>query len=163
MFDAFDISASAMSAQRLRLDVISGNLANVNTTRGADGKTQEIYRRKNVVFGTLLPGGGSATTDIGPASVIRTPDGRFKLMAGVERMATATGVQVTEIADDHETPLREVYDPTHPDANEEGYVKLPNINVVTEMVDMITATRAYEANVTAFQAAKQISQSALEM
>ena len=86
------------------------------------------------------------------------------LMASVsQRSFGGAGVQVTEVTDDHKTPMRMIYDPSHPDANKEGYVEMPNVNVVTEMVDMISASRAYEANVTALQSVKGMNQAALEL
>lgn len=177
--DSFDITASALTAQRLRMDTISSNLANVNTTRQADG-TVGAYRRKNVVFAPILaqandqinPFGGGSSPASGiqmkssPSGISIGPDGRPMITAGVSSQKQAfggAGVQVVQIGQDEKTPMRLVYDPTHPDANEKGYVEMPNVNVVTEMVDMISATRAYEANVSAMQSAKGMAQSALEL
>lgn len=149
--DIYEITASALTAQRLRLDTIASNLANVNTTRQADG-TPGAYHRRNVVFAPLM---AQANENAGPA-----PGGQI----GQETSGgSGMGVQVLSIKEDHETPMRMVYSPGHPDANKDGFVEMPNINMVTEMVDMIAASRAYEANVTAFQSAKQMSQAALEM
>lgn len=174
--DAFDITASALTAQRLRMDTISSNLANVNTTRKADGSIG-AYRRKNVVFAPILEnagnqfgasGGGSASGSI-PLKAAKNgfsigTDGRPLLSVGITHSEFGgAGVEVTQITDDEKTPMRLVYDPSHPDANKDGYVEMPNINVVTEMVDMISASRAYEANVTAMQSAKGMMQSALEL
>ena len=128
LLDAFNISASGMTAQRLRTDIISQNIANVNTTRDADGNP---YRRKTVVM---------EEKDVTSFSDV------LRLVAG----NTSNGVKVTNIVQDTKTPLREVYDPSHPDANEEGYVSYPNVNTVTEMTNLIDASRSYEANVTAF-------------
>jgi flagellar basal-body rod protein FlgC len=148
LFDSLSISASGMSAERLRMDVVSDNLANANTTRGADGKP---YVRKEVVlqqtgggssFGQLLAGFQGASVD--GASL----DG--------------AGVRVTGIVDDP-TPGRRVYDPGHPDADAQGYVTMPNVNSVTEMVDLITASRGYEANVTAMNATKQMFTKTLDL
>ncbi len=134
LFRVFDISASGMTAERLRMDTIANNLANANTTRTARGGP---YRRQMVVF--------------------------------EERLAQASGyglrgngVRVSRIVEDNDPP-RLVYDPHHPDANEQGYVEMPNVNIVTEMVDMITASRAYEANVAALNAAKAMALKALDI
>ncbi|MBX2861841.1 MAG: flagellar basal body rod protein FlgC [Vampirovibrio sp.] len=179
--DAFDISASALTAQRLRLDTIASNLANVNTTRKEDGSVG-AYHRKNVVFGPIMDAavnkfggaggrGGSAGRMAGSIPMAASPsgisigaDGRTLLRGGVSHQeGVGAGVQVMEISTDENTPMRIIYDPSHPDANEEGYVELPNVNVVTEMVDMISASRAYEANVTAMQSAKGMARAALDM
>ena len=147
LFDAIDISGSGLSAERLRMDVTAENLANAQTTRGADGQP---YRRKEVVlqevggpgsFGNALAG-AMGSTPIGSAA--RTPG----------------GVEVSGIVDDP-TPDRMVYDPGHPDANAQGYVQMPNVNPVTEMVDLMAATRAYEANVQAVNATKKMAEAAL--
>lgn len=136
-----NISASGMSAQRLRLDVISQNIANVNTTRDENGNP---YRRKTVVF----------------AERDTTPFGDILMKtAGT----AGSGVKVTRISEDTETEMRKVYDPSHPDADEDGYVTYPNVNIVQEMTDMIDATRSYEANVTAFNATKNMALKGLEI
>ena len=179
--DAFDITASALTAQRLRMDVISSNLANVNTTRKADG-TLGGYRRKNVVFAPVLAeasnrfgmpvGHSSAGSDNNGSMPMQSashglsigPDGKPMLSAGISQAQfNGAGVHVTQIVEDKETPMRLVYDPSNPDANEKGYVEMPNVNVVTEMVDMIAASRAYEANVSALQSVKGMNQAALEI
>lgn len=148
LFNALTISATGMTAQQIRMDVLSENVANVKTTRTADGTP---YRRRNVVFhekqiGSFAEimkaatgGGGSAGSYIG------------------------NGVKVTEIVEDTKTPMAMVYDPSHPDADDNGYVTYPNVNEVTEMVDLIDATRAYEANITAFNATKSMALQALEI
>jgi flagellar basal-body rod protein FlgC len=185
--DAFDITASALTAQRLRMDVISSNLANVNTTRKADG-TLGGYRRKNVVFAPVLDqaanrfgvpvtSNGSSSGQGGNNSAVLPlraaehgmslgTDGKPMLSAGIsiaQAQFNGAGVHVTQIVEDDKTPMRLVYDPSNPDANEKGYVEMPNVNVVTEMVDMIAASRAYEANVTALQSVKGMNQAALEI
>lgn len=154
--DIYDITASALTAQRLRLDTISSNLANVNTTRAADG-SRGAYRRKNVVFGALLSEAEGAQA----GQAIGSPNQKtsFKQAAAGAQI----GVQVVQIAEDTETPTRKVYEPEHPDADEKGFVEYPNINTVTEMVDMIAASRAYEATVTAFQTAKAMGEATLQM
>jgi flagellar basal-body rod protein FlgC len=145
LFDSIDISGSALSAERLRMDVTAENLANANTTRGADGTA---YRRKVVV---LQEQGGAAGSTFGNT-----------LAAEMRRGDKPNGVQVAAIAEDT-TPNRRVYDPGHPDADQDGYVEMPNVDSVTEMVDLISASRAYEANVTAMQAAKQLFTKTLEL
>jgi flagellar basal-body rod protein FlgC len=144
LFNSFNISASALSAQRIRMDVISQNIANVNTTRTADGTP---YRRKTVVF-------QEKGADV-PFSQYLSEESR-------ERFSIGGGVRVTGIAED-QTPFKDVYDPGNPDADENGIVKMPNVEIVTEMVNMISATRAYEANVTALNASKSMAVKALEI
>jgi flagellar basal-body rod protein FlgC len=170
--DVYDITASALTAQRLRMDTISSNLANVNTTHRDDGSLG-AYRRRNVVFATTLneaqqsyggPGGPELPMRPSPGGFSIGPDGRPLLRASVQESSfNGAGVQVQQIVEDTKTPMRMIYDPSHPDANTDGYVEMPNVNVVSEMVDMISASRAYEANVTAFQSAKSMAQAALEM
>lgn len=175
--DSFDITASALTAQRLRMDTISSNLANANTTRKEDG-TVGGYHRKNVVFAPLLQqagnrfgmpfaagdGSGSIGLKPSPSGLSIGPNGKPMIMASISQGSVGgAGVQVMQITDDSKTPMRMIYDPSHPDANEKGYVEMPNVNVVTEMVDMISASRAYEANVTALQSVKGMNQAALEL
>lgn len=165
--DAFDIAASALTAQRLRMDTISSNLANVNTTRKSDGSIG-AYHRKNVIFSPLLNKGADnafpfATPDLPIQSGGSDPSALQARIFFNQDLSSTVGVSVTQITDDTKTPMRLVYEPTHPDANQDGYVEMPNINVVTEMVDMISASRAYEANVTALQATKGMSQAALQI
>jgi flagellar basal-body rod protein FlgC len=140
-FDGMNVSASGMSAQRLRLDIISQNIANVNTTRDENGN---VYRRKTVVF---------AEKDVTPFSDV------LMQTAG----AVGNGVKVTQIVDDNKSEMRRVYDPSHPDADADGYVTYPNVNIVQEMTDMIDASRSYEANVTAFNATKNMALKGLEI
>jgi flagellar basal-body rod protein FlgC len=142
LFDAIDASGSGLSAERLRMDVTSENLANAQTTRGADGQP---YRRKEVV----LQQAGN------------TPTSGFSGVLGAA-MSGAKGVQVAGIVADP-TPLKKVYDPGHPDADAQGYVTMPNVNSVTEMVDLISASRAYEADVTAMQTAKTMFSRTLDI
>lgn len=141
IFTAFDISGSGMTAQRLRTDIISQNLANVNSTSSQDGGA---YRRKTVVFSEK---NATAFSDV----LLST--------AGT----VGSGVKVTKIVEDYETPMNKVYDPAHPDADENGYVTYPNVNVVTEMTNLIDASRSYEANVTAFNASKSMALKGLEI
>lgn len=140
IFGAMDISASGMTAQQVRSDIISQNIANVNTTRDAKGKA---YRRKNVVF---------------EEKSFPTFEESLSFATGY----TGKGVKVTKIWED-ETEGRLVYDPSHPDADEDGYVMYPNVNTVTEMTDLIDATRAYEANVTVLNSTKGMALKALEI
>jgi flagellar basal-body rod protein FlgC len=143
MFDALNVSATGLTAERLRMDVTAENLANAQTTRGADG---EPYRRKEVVLGEIAQGSFG--------SQLAAAMGRGSGEAG--------GVEVQAIAEDA-TPGKLVHDPGHPDADANGYVRMPNVDTVAEMVDLITASRAYEANVTAMQAAKQMFSKTLEL
>ncbi|HEY8391180.1 MAG TPA: flagellar basal body rod protein FlgC [Capillibacterium sp.] len=133
MFRAMDINASALGAQRLRLDLIASNIANANTTRTPEGGP---YRRKVPVF----------------AEELEQAAGSYML----------SGVRVLAIADDP-SPFRMVYDPAHPDANADGYVLYPNVNIVNEMVNLMEAGRAYEANVTAFNMSKEMFKAALSI
>lgn len=143
LFDAIDISASGLTAQRVVMDTISDNIANVNTTRTQSGGA---YRRKVVVFES------------------REQEKSFNnfLNQAINNQQTGNGVRVARITEDT-TPLKAVYDPNHPDADARGYVMMPNVNVVTEMVNMISATRAYEANTAAIDAAKSMALKALEI
>lgn len=143
LFDAIDISASGLTAERLRMDVTAENLANAQTTRGPDGGA---YRRKAVVLQQQSGGGFAGAL----AGAVQRGNGGPR------------GVEVTAIVPDT-TPSRRVHDPGHPDADADGYVELPNVNPVTEMVDLIGASRAYEANVTAMQTAKTIFSKTLEL
>ena len=139
---SFDISASGMTAERQRLDIASENIANSETTRTASGGT---YRRKMVVLEEV------------PSTSFRTKFNRL-----LNRTASTGGVKVTEIVED-QRDLNPVYNPDHPDANEEGYVMMPNVDLVKETVDGMAATRAYEANITAFNAMKLMAQRALDI
>jgi flagellar basal-body rod protein FlgC len=143
MFGGLEVSASALTAERLRMDVVAENLANAQTTRGTDGQP---YRRKEVV---LQEQAGSFGASLSAAM-------------GTNGGANGGGVEVAGIVED-QTPLKQVYDPGHPDADANGYVAMPNVDTVTEMVDLIGAQRAYEANVTAMQAAKQMFSRTLDL
>jgi flagellar basal-body rod protein FlgC len=127
---SLQISGSALTAERTRLDIISQNIANVHTTRGPDG---HAYHRRQVVFETL-------SGDQAPAG----------------------GVHVAAVTNSS-TPMEQIYDPGNPDANAQGYVEMPNVNLVEEMVDLITATRAYEANVAVVNATKTLVSRALDL
>jgi flagellar basal-body rod protein FlgC len=145
MFGGMEISASALTAQRLRMNVTAENLANAETTKTADGTP---YRRKEVTL-EAIPGNGGFGAQLS------------KAMGGGSGVAPG-GVQARAIAEDA-TDGKLVYDPSHPDANEQGYVRMPNVDTVTEMVDLIDAQRAYEANVTAMSASKQMFAKTLEI
>ena len=138
-FNTLRISASGLSAERLRMDTIASNIANVNTTRGEDGQP---YKRKIAVF----------QENLDRAIDVQTGQAKEKLL----------GVKAVGIEED-QSPLRRVYDPTNPDADAEGYVNMPNVNILNEMADMIASTRAYEANVNAMNAEKGMFSKALEI
>lgn len=140
-FSAMNVSASALSAERTRMNLISGNLANANTTRTPEGGP---YKRKDAVFSAApLENSFSRTLDGVTGKQVRQ-------------------VQVSRIVED-QNPPRVQYDPSHPDADSQGFVAMPNVNVIEEMADMLTASRAYEANVTAVQAAKSMALKTLEI
>ena len=143
-FDAFEISGSGLTAERLRMDTISNNIANANTTRTEDG---EPYRRQMPVFETRSQ---------------RFSDYLRNFMGG-EAQSTPRGVRVRGIVED-DSPFKQVYEPEHPDADPEtGYVMKPNVEIVNEMTDMITASRAYEANSTDIDNAKDMAMRTLEI
>ncbi len=145
MFSAFNVNASGMTAQRLRMDIISENVANAQTTRTEDGTP---YVRKLVTF----------------AAKGRDFSSSFqKVLKGATAAYVGQGVKVNGIYEDTETEPKMVYDPSHPDADENGYVTLPNVNIVTEMTNLIDASRAYEANSTAFNASKSMAQQGLNL
>lgn len=145
MFSGFNINASGMTAQRYRMDVISENVANANTTRTADGTP---YRRKVVYFEEK--GGQTAFS-------------RVLGEAAYNHGYSGQGVKVRGVLQDYDTEMNMVYDPSHPDADENGYVTYPNVNIITEMTNMIDASRAYEANATAFNASKSMAQQGLQL
>ena len=138
--DSLNISSTGLSAQRLRMNLISSNLANVNTTRTENG---EPYKRKDAVF-----------------EAVQNPDFENVLNEQVDN--AANGVKVARIVED-EKPFIEKYDPGHPDADENGYVRLPNVNIVEEMVNMISASRSFEANATAVSSTKDMAAAALRI
>jgi len=139
MFKGFRIAASGMSAQRVRLNIVSSNLANASTTQTEEGGP---YKRREPVFSTTLQSAADPNKQPGEAAL--------------------RGVQVMDVrTDDSEGQM--VYDPNHPDADEEGKVRMPNVNVVEEMVDMISASRSFEANVQAFQALKDMTNRAMDI
>lgn len=147
IFHSLNTSASALTAQRLRMDVVSSNIANAQTTRATinEAGNYEPYRRKMVVF---EPNEKSFKS--------------FLHKAQNSESKTGTGVRVSQITEDEE-PFKLVFDPTHPDANEEGYVQLPNVDPLKEMVDFMSATRSYEANITSLNATKGMLMKTLEI
>lgn len=149
IFSSLRTAASGLTAQRLRLDVIANNIANSNTTRTEDGGP---YQRQQVVF---RPRESAPTFRI----PLPTP---VAARRGVDIESNMSGLQVTEIVHD-QTPGSRVYRPSHPDADEDGYVTYPNVNVATEMTDMLSATRSYEANVTVINAIKSMALRALDI
>lgn len=141
-FTGMRIAGSGMTAQRMRLNTISSNIANINTTQSPEGGP---YRRKDVVFESM-----PEVKNFGDILMSTDPKSDFQR------------VQVTDVISDTKAPLLK-YEPDHPDANDEGYVAYPNINLMEEMTNMIQASRSYEANVTALQAAKDMAMSSLEI
>lgn len=142
LFQAFNISASAMTAERFRTDIIAENIANINTTRAEDG---EPYRRKIVTF---------SERGVTPFSYFYSAS---------KNPLIGNGVKVSRVTEDYYNDFIQRYDPSNPDADENGYVYYPNVNTVTEMTDLIDATRAYEANATAFDASKSMAQAGLQI
>ncbi|WP_027363333.1 flagellar basal body rod protein FlgC [Desulfotruncus alcoholivorax] len=142
LFDSFGISASGMTANRFWADLISNNIANVNSTGKPGDPNKQPYRREVPVFGEILQ------KQLGPSN---------------GSTASGRGVTVTQLVRDNKEP-RMVYEPDHPDADPQtGYVAYPNINILNEMVNLIAATRAYEANVTALEASKTMAVAAIDM
>ncbi len=137
LYGALEASASALNAQRARIEVAVSNLANAESTRGPDGQP---YRRRDVVLAA-------------------TPTESFNAALG---RADAVGVRVAEVLED-QTPFRRRYEPSHPDADAEGFVALPNVDVPEEMVDMVGATRAYQANLSAIALIRDTMQRALDL
>ena len=133
---AVDVSASALNAERARLDIIASNLANAQTTRDVDG---EAYKRKQIIFESVLM------------------DAKDGIKAGRE-----LGVKVAGVVDD-KSPMPKIYNPSHPHADENGMLTMPNVNVIEEMVDLMTATRAYEANTKVVQSSKRMAESAMRI
>jgi flagellar basal-body rod protein FlgC len=142
MFEILKTSGSALTAQRLRMDVIASNLANAEATSTPEGGP---YKRERVVFEPILRDTFEKTTN---------PD--------APQGPTSQGVAVRGVIQDDEEP-RMVYDPTHPDANDDGFVAYPNVDLVTEMTDMLSASRSYEANITVLNVAKSMAQKALDL
>lgn len=146
VFNAINASASALTAQRVRMDTVSSNLANANSTRARINENGEVepYRRKVV---SLEP---------------QQESFRSVLSKAANKHSNPQGVAVSEISEDPK-PFKVIYNPAHPDADEEGYVQMPNVDPLREMVDLMSATRSYEANVTALNASKNMLMKALEI
>ncbi len=142
LFQSFNISASGMTAERFRTDIIAENIANVNTTSTENGGP---YRRKVVTF---------QEKSVTPFS---------QYFSRSKNALVGNGVRVAKVTEDMDTDFIQTYDPAHPDADENGYVYYPNVNTVTEMTNLIDATRAYEANATAFNASKAMAQTGLQI
>lgn len=138
-FNNLRVSSSGLSAERLRMDTIASNIANASTTRGANGQP---YKRKVAVFQENLN------------NQLNKETGKYE--------DVPMGVKAIGIKEDN-SPMRRVYDPSNPDADNQGYVTMPNVNILNEMADMIVATRAYEANVTAINSEKSMFLKALEI
>ncbi|MBQ8475978.1 flagellar basal body rod protein FlgC [bacterium] len=161
-FEVFDIAASGMHAQRIKMDTISSNIANVNTTRNAQGE-KEVYHKKDVNFKEMALKKGYNFPK-GNVAVEFDPPEEPYLTGGVSLGSNSIpkGVMVESIVET-ENPTRIIYDPSHPDADKDGYVEVPNVNIVEEMVNMVNASRAYEANVTIAQTTKSMIQSAMQI
>ncbi|MDQ6994979.1 MAG: flagellar basal body rod protein FlgC [Mariprofundaceae bacterium] len=145
IFSSMNISAAGMAAQRARLDVVAENIANAESTRTKAGGP---YRRRQVIFQTI-PTSGQASFGAVFQSTMKS-------------QSSFQSVHVSKVIED-QTPFREVYDPSHPDADAKGMVKMPNVNTVKEMVDMNSAARGFESNVTVMQASKRMFLKSLEL
>ena len=166
-FNIFDIAGAGMTAQRVKIDTIASNIANINTTRQPDG-AKGVYIKKDVAFRTIY----EDTVNRGPSNFSsNSPDAQFDPRTGnmlinanvaLNHGMLTGGVQVDEIYE-ADNAVKTIYDPSHPDADEEGYVDVPNINIVEEMVGMISASRAYEANATVAENVKTMMQSAMNI
>lgn len=166
-FNVFDIAGSGMTAQRVKMDTIASNIANIHTTRNPDG-SKGVYIKKDVSFRTIY----EETVNRGFSNFqSNNPDAQFDPRTGnllinaniaLNQGLVTGGVQVEQIYE-RENGVKTVFDPSHPDADEEGYVDLPNVNIVEEMVDMIAASRAYEANATVAENVKSMMQSAMNI
>jgi flagellar basal-body rod protein FlgC len=143
LFQAISATASGLAAQRVRMDTISGNVANLDTTRTPDGAGP--YRRHIVRF-------SAASASLPFSNIVQRFTGQAQ-----------DGVVLTEVAEDTVTPTRRVYDPSHPDAGSDGFVEMPNVDLVTEMTDLTSANRSYQANVTVLNAVKQMALRALDI
>lgn len=161
-FEIFDIAASGMHAQRIKMDTVSSNIANVNTTRNAKGE-REVYKKKQVNFKEAALKNGYSFPE-GNAKVEFDPPSKPYITGGVtdSNGSISRGVMIDSIVE-ASNPTKIVYDPNHPDADEKGFVELPNVNIVEEMVNMVNASRAYEANISLAQTNKAMIQSAINI
>jgi len=154
-FDGYNVATSGMSAQRTRINVVSENIANAQTTHTTEGGP---YKKKNVIFeDVLLQAQNQDNIDF--TKFVNSKDGSSD---GIINQALLTGVNVQTIVDSKDKPIMK-YEPNHPDANKDGYVAYPNINPVIEMVDLIEAMRSYEANVSSFQTQKTMDTKTLDI
>ena len=166
-FNIFDIAGSGMTAQRAKMDTIASNIANIHTTRRPDG-SKGAYIKKDVSFRTIyednINRGFSNFSSNAPDAQFDPKTGNLLINANValNNGLVTGGVQVEQIYE-RADGIKTIYDPSHPDADEEGYVDMPNINIVEEMVDMIAASRAYEANATVAENIKSMMQSAMNI
>ena len=166
-FNIFDIAGSGMTAQRAKMDTIASNIANIHTTRRPDG-SKGAYVKKDVSFRTIyednINRGFSNFSSNAPDAQFDPKTGNLLINANIalNNGLVTGGVQVEQIYE-RADGIKTVYDPSHPDADEEGYVDMPNINIVEEMVDMIAASRAYEANATVAENVKKMMQSAMNI
>jgi flagellar basal-body rod protein FlgC len=166
LFGLMETSGSAMQAERMRAEVVAANMANAETTRTTAGGP---YRRQQVVFaangdatGLAMGGNGFADALAGVAGTVAGPAALLPAMGSTSRAEPAGGVHIAQVVEDPAPPLKR-YDPGHPDAGPDGYVAYPDINPLTEMVDLMGATRAYGLNGSAVQAEKGMITSALEI
>lgn len=166
-FDAFDIAASGMYAQRVKMDAIASNIANVNTTRNPDG-TPGPYLKKEVSFRAVyddkMSRGPSNFSNNATNAEFNPRTGEMMINSGVSmnQGQMSKGVAVEGIFES-QNAIKTVYDPSHPDADADGYVNLPNVNVVEEMVGMVSASKAYEANTVAAENIKSMIQAAMRI
>ena len=166
-FDVFDVAATGMKAQRIKMDAISSNIANINTTRRPDG-TVGPYIKKDVNFKAIydqkLSQGLSNFSSNSTSSSFDPDTGTMRINSGIAlNQGQMSGGVVVDSITDAKNPIKTIYDPSHPDADADGYVKLPNINIVEEMVGMMTATKAYEANSVTAENAKIMIQAAMRI
>ncbi len=165
--NTFDIAASGMTAQRIKMDTVASNIANVNTTRNPDG-SKGVYVKKSVNFKAIyedeLSRGARNFAANSTDAQFNPMTGGFTINTGIalNQGLVSNGVRVESIQET-DNPTKMIYDPTHPDADADGYVELPNINVVEEMVDMVSASKAYEANSVVAENIKTMIQSALNI
>lgn len=166
-FDVFDVAASGMKAQRVKMDAISSNIANINTTRNPDGSLGP-YIKKEVAFKAIydekLSQAASNFSSNATDASFDPNTGIMKVNSGIalNQGQMSSGVEVAGVVKAKD-PIRVVYDPSHPDADADGYVKMPNINIVEEMVGMVTASKAYEANSVAAENVKNMMNTALRI
>ena len=166
-FNIFDIAGSGMTAQRAKMDTIASNIANIHTTRRPDG-SKGAYVKKDVSFRTIyednINRGFANFSSNAPDAQFDPRTGNLLINANValNNGLVTGGVQVEQIFE-RADGVKTIYDPSHPDADEEGYVDMPNVNIVEEMVDMIAASRAYEANATVAENVKSMMQSAMNI